>query len=440
MSFLRDSGGAALLQLLGAALQFGAGVAVARWLEPEGRGVFALVVLIPEIARAIAHSGFGTASTRITARDHSQSARVGINAISYGVLVGALFSGGLLAFSPQLLEFVQGEGFENAVAAAGGVEWGLFLSICTLPLLILEGYLGGQLIALGAVLTSNWAKVVQAGSFAVLLPVLFLTQEASVNMAVVARLLAFAVGNLFAFLALVKVWKGPRRPSLSLGKAAFLFGLRTIPASIALFLLFRIDVALVRLWRPMEDVGVYAVVATLGMMFQVVGYAVERALVPRIMSRSPDETRILTPLATRSFMLLGMPLAMVCGLLAWPGIPLVYGEGYASGVFPLMLILPGLVLGNVGQICNTDLIGRGHPGKASVSASVALAVNIGLNIWLIPKWGILGAATASLVCYSLHGLILAHLYARVAEIPMSSVFLPKSSDVGAIRALLSSKK
>jgi len=382
MSFLRDSGGAAVLQLTGAALQFLAGWVVATWLLPDGRGVFALIVLVPEITRAFAHLGFGTASTKLTAQNHSISARVTTNAISFCLFVSAVCCGGLVLFFPWLLEFVKGDGFERVIAAAGGIEIALYLSIFSLPLLILEGYLGGQLVALGAILSSNVAKVAQTGSFAALVLGLFYTQGAT-----------------------------------------------------TVFLLFRLDIALVRQWRSMSEVGVYSVAASLAMMFQVIGFAVERSLVPRLMSRGGEETKILTPLATRSFIAIGFPIGVVAALGGWLLIPIVFGSEYSGAILPFALFLPGLVFANVGQICNTDLIGRGHPQWASISASIALVINIILNVILIPRMGIVGAAIASLVCYSQHGITLAFMYSRVVGVSLRQILVPGREDLSKIIGL-----
>ncbi len=436
MSFLRDTGGAAVLQLLGAAFQFFAGVIVAKYLLPDGRGVFALVVLVPEITRSFAHFGFGTASTRLIAKDHGISARVSLNAISFCVAVSLLCCAGLVAFFPWLLEFAQGDGFEQVVAAKGGIELALYISIFSLPLLILEGYLGGQLVAVGAVLSANVAKVVQTSSFLLLLLVLFYTQGASVAVAIVARVASFAIGNLFAFYKMTRIWKGPKRLSFVLIRSAFKFGLRTLPASVAVFLLFRIDIALVRQWRPIGDVGIYSVAASLAMMFQVIGFAVERALVPRLMSREASETKVLTPLATRGFVMLGFPVALVAALVAYPLIPIIFGAEYSAAALPFTLFLPGLVFANVGQICNTDLIGRGHPQWASISASIAVVVNITLNVVLIPRLGIVGAALASLICYTQHGLTLAVMYSRVAGVKFTDMIIPTKDDINKIKWLL----
>ena len=229
---------------------------------------------------------------------------------------------------------------------------------------------------------------------------------------------------------------GRWKPDLGLAGKAFTFGIKAMPTSIAVYLLLRLDVVLVRYLGNAEMVGIYSISAASAMMFQIVGFSVERAMVPRIMGKSKEEADVLTPLVTRSFLLVAVPLALVSALLAWPFVPFIFGQEFAGAVLPLALILPGIVLGNVGQIANTDLLGRGFPGYAAISALIALAVNIGLNFYLIPRHGIVGAGFASLVCYSLFGLLLAVIYRHLTGVKVRELVIPKREDVGRILKVL----
>ncbi len=428
MSFLRDSGGAMLLQLLAAGLQFVAAVLVARGLAPEGRGIYGLVVLIPEMTRAIAHLGFGTATTRQTVKEPDRSATLAANATLLGICTCVIFCGVLLSFSTHLLHFVQAKGWEGVPAAQGGLATTVFWGILGLPLLLFEGYLNGLLTASRAILTANAAKALQAGSFCLLVPLLFHSSGPTVHSAILAWVFSFALGDLVMAVALLPRLSGPFLPDFPLMRRTFVFGLKTFPASVAVYLLFRVDVALVRAWRTAAEVGLYTNAASLAMVFQILGFATERALVPRLMSRTAEEADQITPLATRSFLLVGFPLAALAIVGAWFVVPLIFGEPYRPSVLPFAILLPGLVIGNVGQICNTDLLGRGYPGYASISATAALLVNLLLNVLLIPRLGIQGAAIASLVCYSQHGIMLAAIHSHLTGVPLRKILLPGPHD------------
>ena len=65
---------------------------------------------------------------------------------------------------------------------------------------------------------------------------------------------------------------------------------------------------------------------------------------------------------------------------------------YPEAFAPLVWMLPGLVFLGFGSVCNTKLAGRGYPAITLWAAAGAFALNMGLGIWLIPGWGLLGAA------------------------------------------------
>ncbi len=383
--------------------------------------------------------GFGTASTRLVAREPESSARVGLNAMVFALLVGCVGAGALFLFFPEILDFVRGRG-GGVHESAKNLPLGLSLALCMLPLLVLDSFLFCVLIGMGKILQANLAKAIQAASFVVFLPLLFSFSGETVASAISARLASFALGNLLLFYALARVWRGPRRCSSGLAKGAFRFGLQVWPAALALFLLFRVDIALMRWFRPVAEVGIYAVASSLALMFQLLGYAVERAMVPRLMSRSAEETADITPLATRCWVLISLPISLVVALVAWPAVPFFYGTGYVGAVLPFVLFLPGLVVGNIGQICNADLIGRGRPEWSVRAAVLALALNLGMNWFLIPAFGMVGAALSSLICYSVYGLVLAWGWSLVAARPLRNLLLPRRQDFSILRAALLRKK
>ena len=85
-----------------------------------------------------------------------------------------------------------------------------------------------------------------------------------------------------------------------------------------------------------------------------------------------------------------------------------YPEAYAL----LKWMLPGLVFLGVGSVCNTKLAGEGYPAITLWAAVAAFALNMGLGSWLIPGWGLLGAAWAKSVAYAVWALLVGGYYLR----------------------------
>jgi O-antigen/teichoic acid export membrane protein len=91
-----------------------------------------------------------------------------------------------------------------------------------------------------------------------------------------------------------------------------------------------------------------------------------------------------------------MPLAVAFVVLARPICRLVYGPAFVSSAIPLRILGPGVVLLGVVTLTISLLVSRGNPGRTASLSGIMVAVNVGLNLVLIPIFTVAGAATAML--------------------------------------------
>jgi len=96
---------------------------------------------------------------------------------------------------------------------------------------------------------------------------------------------------------------------------------------------------------------------------------------------------------------------------------------------PLLVLLPGVVALSVGNVTAGYVTGIGRPGIISVIGLAAFAANVVANLILIPPFGIVGAAAASLVSYTLSSLLMTVAAARFAGSSMRAFWVPRRDDV-----------
>jgi len=75
-----------------------------------------------------------------------------------------------------------------------------------------------------------------------------------------------------------------------------------------------------------------------------------------------------------------------------------------------------------------DLSGRGKPQYAVWSSMTALIANVILNIILIPRMGIVGAALASSISYWLDTLVVLIAYLNISRHSLREVLIIKKDD------------
>lgn len=144
--------------------------------------------------------------------------------------------------------------------------------------------------------------------------------------------------------------------------------------------------------------GLYQPAIRTASMFSVMAYSFSSILSPLVSEHEAKDNKAqishLLKLTTRWSFTLTWSMYLLVMLYA-PKVLLVFGGDF----LPMTNVLKLLVLG---QLCVTLTSGvisvmtmTGYPQYALFNSAIALAVNISLNLTLIPKYGIMGAAIAS---------------------------------------------
>lgn len=163
----------------------------------------------------------------------------------------------------------------------------------------------------------------------------------------------------------------------------------------------RIDILMIGLFRDEAQVGVYAVGSALARSLLVLVAStipVVGTLAAEAVGRgSADDIAKLHRTVTRWMLFFTAPLA--AGLLLFPeeAVTLLFGRDYASAAPALQVLviayLTGVLVGPVGLLLNT--MGKTHWTLANMA--IRTGVNVVLNLLLIPRFGILGAAWGTVI-------------------------------------------
>lgn len=172
------------------------------------------------------------------------------------------------------------------------------------------------------------------------------------------------------------------------------FGMRMWIGALTGILLARLDQTLMTPLSSVYQMGLYVVAVSVSEIVQVFNGAV-RDVVFSAESETQMDHRLT--LASRTSTLVTLAAAIVVGLSSIWLLPILFGYEFAESVVILELLLIGTVLGNPGSVAGVGLTARGRPGLRSWSLGVAFIVNVTLTIILVPKFGALGAAVATLI-------------------------------------------
>jgi len=164
-------------------------------------------------------------------------------------------------------------------------------------------------------------------------------------------------------------------------------------------LYFRIDAVMLALIKGDEVVGWYGAAYKLLDVFIFIPVAFAGAVLPTITKvgeSSRDDRAALATSLVRILLILGLPIAGAISVLADRVLVLIYGPGFEPGVLCLRVLIWTLPLRFLTPTLSSVLIaGRRQTSVLAVMVFGA-SLNVVLNLVLIPRYSLVGAAAATL--------------------------------------------
>ena len=193
-------------------------------------------------------------------------------------------------------------------------------------------------------------------------------------------------------------------------------------SSLAQFALQRLDVLLVASLRGPAEAAVYTAATRFLVVGQLGAQAISSAAQPQLgesLARGDTATtnRVYRT-ATAWLVLLSWPLYLLSALFA-PVLVTVFGGGYSAGADVVVILALAMLVATGCGMVDMLLTMGGRTTWNLGNSLLALAVNVALNLLLIPAWGILGAATAWAAAILVNNLLpLAQIWATLRLHPV----------------------
>lgn len=209
-------------------------------------------------------------------------------------------------------------------------------------------------------------------------------------------------------------------------------------ASAALFTtLTYLDSVMVNAFRGNAETGLYGAAYRILLALTFVPTVYAEAIVRSVAHLAVTDRAGMARVHSRAVAHLTMaslPVAVGGILLAGPLLRFVYGAPYADADTALALLLAGLLVVFPSWVSVTTAYAV-RLERAVVSAqALAVVVNAGVNLAVIPRWGIEGAAATTLGTEALFLLVLSGLLRRAGVRSAARVALPKPAVATALMA------
>lgn len=312
-----------------------------------------------------------------------------------------------------------------------------FVVVGWIPLQILHSYLTSVLTAQMRFYQQFWINVVQG---------------IVVMIAVLVAVVGFAMGTAGAVAGLVtatcavvvlEVWflrdgfaMQGMQPPFKLIRECLGFGIRGYFANLAQFVTYRFDSFIVSYLLGMSALGIYAAAYTVAEMFSYLPSCLATVVFPATAASSIAEANWRTARVSRIAFAF-VVLASIVGAAVAPWLyPALLGSQFTYSFVLFWALLPGSVMLAGTKIITADLLGRGFPqyaSRGSLSGMVAIVV---LDVWLIPKYGLLAAALSSSLVYGCQAVYWVRCLGRVTGLKTRELLVVRGDDLSVIASLL----
>ena len=172
----------------------------------------------------------------------------------------------------------------------------------------------------------------------------------------------------------------------------------------------RTDIIMLGFLGTQTEVGIYRIVAQGAALIAFVLAAVNAALSPVIarLYAQGERERLESTIrrTTRLIFLCSLPLALGLIIFGEPFLR-IFGPDFTAGHAALAILSVGFLVdaaaGSVGQMLNMT----GHEGDSAKAIGTSAVLNVALNLLLIPRLGMVGAAAATATSMAVYNTLLA---------------------------------
>lgn len=393
------------------------GVVLARALGPHGRGELAAVLLWPSIIAAVGTLGVTEATTYHAARASWPLGRL----VGTTFVVGLLQSVLLVGLGAAMLPFVLFRYDAKALLLA-------YLYLLYIPIFLFDVYAMTLIQGLHRFASFNVLRFLVIGVTAVGLVSLDLVHGLGVEGAVYVYLGSYAVTGLVAASLLF----GRESMRLSYDRNVMRellgFGIRSHLGNVSNLLNERLDQLIISIFLAPAKLGLYVVAVSLTSLTTLPGASISLVALPSVARSAQNEERtrkIQRLLQIALITSVGVTIPML--LLTAPIIGFFFGSAFRPVAGVARVLLLGSVILGMNRVLSAAARGIGRPLDAGVAEGLALIVTVLALAVLLPAYGLMGAAIASVLAYLVSAGWMLHKARGALGVTTRSLILPWQS-------------
>lgn len=406
-----------LAEVVRVAATAGLALYLIRALGPTGYGLYALALGVGRLAGVAADLGVSMSTSRFVAERVGDQTRLA-DVVRDGLRLSVVFGGA----AAVLLAALAGP-IADAYDLPELVDPLRAIALVTLTQTVFQVLVS---VSIGMRRNAVQARLYGIEGFTeTAAAVTFVALGGGAAAALLGRSLGFGVASAIGLVMLVRAL-GPRvLPRVrGAGNTRQILGYArsTLVLNAAFTLFSQIDVLLVTAYLGVVAAGEFQAPGRLMLLVMLVGQAVSNAVAPRV-ARHVEEPRNLIEFVAALRVLIVIGLLAGTALMVWsqPIVRLTLGSDYDESAHVLLAAGPFVLMGVLGPIATVSLNYLGQAGRRVPITMAVVALQVVLDILLIPPFGIVGPMLATNLTFGIYLAVHFRLLARTLPIDFAPV-------------------
>lgn len=275
----------------------------------------------------------------------------------------------------------------------------VFISGITMLFDSLQLSLYGTLRALGNVKYEAFGIVGSQGT-TLILGTIFLYFKLPITYLMIAFLIPSFLNTAFAYTILVTRYNLRLRPKFIKGIILYIipiavpFALATVFGRVFSYA----DSVMLSKMAGNAAVGWYSVPYKIAYAFQFIPFALIAGLYPRMSEYYVHDQKRLGEVfnqGLRYLLIVSVPMSVGIIILGTKIIQTFFGNQYLPSIMPLQILMAGVITSFLNVLLGALLNATGRQKTQTIFVGLVMVCNIILNVILIPRFGVVGAATAA---------------------------------------------
>lgn len=219
------------------------------------------------------------------------------------------------------------------------------------------------------------------------------------------------------------------------------FDLPFLPSNLCLWIANTSDRYVIAIFLGIAATGIYSAGYTLGAITMLYLGPLNIVLVPALAhlydNNKIQEVKNHLTYSLKYFLLLAIPSAAGLSLLAKPVLQVLTTPEFATaGSTVVPLVAASMILRGAGGIITQPINLVKRTGIVGIAWGIAAALNLGLNLFLIPRWGIIAAAITTLLSFAVASTLTSYVSFKYLKFDIDWMFILKSLFATAVMSIV----